>query len=723
LKLLGNGDLWVVRRAEMTNFRGFSSGLFNFVIVPESAQYQSPSLAMSLISLIALLIIGLLKDACPPRYGTLWLVASLTAYAVFAVVWLIPLVSPYRALLAVHTWLLVCALLYLPVVERLSAPLTRSAAAVVSVVVATRAGIGKQSAPSIANRDLVVSYLLLLLFLMATSVPRTVGDGPEYLRMTSYFAAGSWPPVETSRHFWLYSALTAPLAAAADLFSLGSEVGFAAFNMLLLASAFAVVLTYGDRVISLLLFLGPILWWVDKVHAEVFMFSLLAIAMATLRDKPWWSLVALGLAAAQNPPVALLLPVAVLVTLATTRHARDRRFWMASVVATGLALLHPVYFLTQVGRPVPLLDAGRPTVPAWTELVAVLSDTNIGLLVNFPPLFIGLGLVVLSRRRWRPTGDAVFAAAAAAVFLFSFAQTTNFNHGGTRDMSRYCLWLTPLAIPWLRLEPEARPAWRRAMGGLTAASALYCIASFHPVLSERSTSPTWTASTLWTRFPSWTNPLPEIFVERLQGAEFPWWLPIATGGCEKVLMKGQGDSASMWPSSCSAVPVPPHCVHPGALCYANRRATGAYGFEQIRAAPEAGRYRLRRQNLWNASTADTAARLRERLAVWAPSSDLELPEERLVLGLEPVDESLQVASRGITNLRWFAGSGWIVASIPRADVDATLFLRAPKPVVGEVVKMPTGEFVDSLDHSDPSQVFGIPITTSEPLALILRMIE
>jgi hypothetical protein len=309
------------------------------------------------------------------------------------------------------------------------------------------------------------------------------------------------------------------------------------------------------------------------------------------------------------------------------------------------------------------------------------------------------------------------------VFLVSFAQTTNVNHGGTRDMSRYCLWLIPLAIPWLRLEREARPVFRRAMGGLAAASALYCIASFHPALSERSTSPTWIASTLWTRFPSWTNPLPEIFVERLQGAEFPWWLPIATGGCEKVLMKGQGDSASMWPSSCAAVQVPPHCLHPGALCYANRKATGAYTFEQVRAASDAGRYRLRRRNLWSASTADTATRLRERLAAWAPPRDLELPEERLVLRLEPVDGSLQVASRGITDLTWFVGGGWIVAHIPRADVGATLFLKAPRPLVGEAVKTTTGEFVDSLDHADPFQVFGIPITTSESLALILRMIE
>jgi hypothetical protein len=159
------------------------------------------------------------------------------------------------------------------------------------------------------------------------------------------------------------------------------------------------------------------------------------------------------------------------------------------------------------------------------------------------------------------------------------------------------------------------------------------------------------------------------------------------------------------------------------LCYANRRATGAYAFKQVRTTIDVGRYRLRRQNLWSASTAATSTRLRERLAMWAPPGDLELPADRLVLPLEPVGGPFQVASRGIRGLRWFGGSGWIVAHIPHADGDAVLFLRAPNPLVGEVVKSETGEYVDSVDYFDPSQVIGIPIATSEPLALILRLVE
>ena len=165
LRLLGNGDLWVVRRAEMTNFRGFSTGLFNFVIVPESVQdHHGPSLAVSLIASIVLLMIGLLEVRWRSRDATLSLIASSTAYAVIAVVWLFPLVSPYRALLALHTWLLVCALLHLPVIERLSTPLARpAAAAAIRLLVAARAATRQQAAPSIANRDLVVGYVLALL--------------------------------------------------------------------------------------------------------------------------------------------------------------------------------------------------------------------------------------------------------------------------------------------------------------------------------------------------------------------------------------------------------------------------------------------------------------------------------------------------------------------------------------------------------------------------------
>ena len=42
---------------------------------------------------------------------------------------------------------------------------------------------------------------------------------------------------------------------------------------------------------------------------------------------------------------------------------------------------------------------------------------------------------------------ALCVAAMCVWFLFVFAQTTNVNSGGTIYVSRYALWLIPLALP------------------------------------------------------------------------------------------------------------------------------------------------------------------------------------------------------------------------------------------------------------------------------------
>jgi hypothetical protein len=50
-----------------------------------------------------------------------------------------------------------------------------------------------------------------LLALAATSTPRAVGDGSEYVHFASRLAAGHVPGPGESRHFIFYSALAAPL--------------------------------------------------------------------------------------------------------------------------------------------------------------------------------------------------------------------------------------------------------------------------------------------------------------------------------------------------------------------------------------------------------------------------------------------------------------------------------------------------------------------------------
>jgi len=41
-------------------------------------------------------------------------------------------------------------------------------------------------------------------------------------------------------------------------------------------------------------FAGPIIWWTDKLHSEVFTFSILSMAFVLVRKKPLWSMVLLG---------------------------------------------------------------------------------------------------------------------------------------------------------------------------------------------------------------------------------------------------------------------------------------------------------------------------------------------------------------------------------------------------------------------------------------------
>ena len=163
-------------------------------------------------------------------------------------------------------------------------------------------------------------------------------------------------------------------------------------------------------------------------------------------------------------------------------------------------------------------------------------------------------VVLLLVRTRRVSMELVLVVCAAAFFLFSFAQTENFNHGGTRHMSRYGLWLIPLTIPlFQRVADDWPKVARRWLPAFALVSSAWALATFHPGLRETYLRPTRIAELVWTRYPRLTQPLPEIFVERLRGRELSWNLPVATSGCEKVLVRGHGDGSSVWPDRCPPV--------------------------------------------------------------------------------------------------------------------------------------------------------------------------
>ena len=457
----------------------------------------------------------------------------------------------------------------------------------------------------------------LAVCLAAGSPLRIVGDGGEYLAMGLNLASlrgpalarqdiasvqqiigaaqpafAEWDIRESTiagrdgrrdfLHFWIYPLVAVPALWMTRLVGASPLVAFTMTNVALLGLALWIAVPRLGGAACVLLFGGPIVWWIDKAHTEVFTFSLLAVSFLLVRDRPWWSLVAAGAAAAQNPPIGLLVILIVAGHWIAHREVlRDGRFQRGVAAALALTLLQPAYTYLRHGTPSLLVLANPTHIPSRTELLAVPFDPVIGLLANFPAFFVALviaaGLILFKRRTALFEMEGVVAAVCGLGFLFAFGQAINVHHGATPSLSRYGLWLLPLAIPLLsRAQELGGVAWKAFLWSVATLSAVVSVFVFHPSVPDNGREPTLAANFLWTRHPGWNNPLPEIFSEVLRQRE-ERSAPISTPGCEKVLLIGRGDG-SAFPVPCFPMPVPESCAKPGRLCYANRDGA-RYRFE------------------------------------------------------------------------------------------------------------------------------------------------
>jgi len=593
------------------------------------------------------------------------------------------------------------------------------------------------------QRALVLAFGLLLAALIATSSPQRVGDAHEYLAMAmnmARFRAPALAPADLARigaelgrqhfsgvpltthqelrdaaghqdffHFWFYSALAVPGLWVAHAVGAHPNYAFVALNLLLFLGALWVVSKRMAWWLAAALFCSPVLWWIDKSHTEVFTFSLLAIAFALLRDAPWWSMVALGAASTQNPPIAaVLVATGIAAGMGREGATRDSRFRAGAAAATALALLHPVYYGWRWGLATPQLIKGTlarwPTIQEWG---AVLWDPNLGLAFGAPLLVCtivaaAVAVAVVTRLRLADSG-AWIGLTAAAVFLLSFAQSTNINSGATPGMSRYGVWLIPLAIPILQQAGVVVPARRlRWLAPVALASCLWCAVAFQPRLPERCGTPSRIASIIWARWPSIDNPLAEVFVERLSFAE-PGLAPIATPGCTKVLLID-----GKWPVPCRPVPAPPWCATAGALCYANRDGPG-YLF--VRAADPAGYpFERRRTWVWDASFTPGIERILQHVD-WRTM--------RLVAPGEP-GAMLSYAE----NVSWTYGienGRDLLLYVRQPRVGATLTLALPGSMTGALFDAETGEQIEALRVAGrPSEQATVAIPPRRAVAVALN---
>lgn len=554
------------------------------------------------------------------------------------------------------------------------------------------------------------------LALIAGSTPRLVGDGAEYLAMSLNFAALKRPAIAPAdldtlhrkivavdpaldvwdireastpgrdgrrdfSHFWIYPLLAVPFLWATELLHATPIAAFTALNLALLGAALWVAAPRLGGAATLLLFGGPIIWWLDKPHTEPFTFALLVIALVLMPERPWWSMAAAGLASTQNLPIALLL---VLVAAWTVWHSpdmrADRRVWIGLVSGLALAALAPAYTYARHGAITLLLRAGEKHAPTLAELIAVPLDPAIGLASNFPGLtvLVAAATVAVARRRPRDLAGSriVLAAAAGAAFIAAFTQTTNVHHGATPGMSRYALWLVPLSIPLLQQAGRAAgPAWRRFAWSGAVASAATSAFLFHPRIPEYEGEPNWLASYLWRSHPGWNNPLPEVFSEIMSGAEHRF-VPAATPNCEKLLLTGRGDRSAI-PVPCFPFPLPPDCAEPGALCYANRDGSEYRFTHAPGSAVEPGSLVFQADAVWPAAGVSAVRTLLTQSRWWT---------------LEPKSrgENILREVHGVRAVE-LEGPRRLVFVLRRSSSDPYLALRPPWTMDGVILDATSGE--------------------------------
>src|SRR5262245_11818341 len=222
--------------------------------------------------------------------------------------------------------------------------------------------------PGRRTRTIFFSSLIgLMLALISDSRLRIVGDGIEYAAMANNLSHLARPSLTAEQlqsagalltggadaqlekpwlkgadrrqdfpHFWLYSLLAAPFVRLTGALGSSPLSGFTVLNVGLLIGLTVLLAARASPASALLVVAGPVLWWADKAHTEVFTTVMLTTALVLLRTDPWWSIIAAGLVTAQNP--ALVIATVVFIAVAIyDRGWRDRRVLLASLAALSAA--------------------------------------------------------------------------------------------------------------------------------------------------------------------------------------------------------------------------------------------------------------------------------------------------------------------------------------------------------------------------------------------------
>ena len=346
---------------------------------------------------------------------------------------------------------------------------------------------------------------------------------------------------QSAAHFWMYSLTAYPAKLALR------AVGGREFNALVVTNAclFALALGAGlflgttapaHRVaLTLLTAATPVVWYVTFTGVEVFCWAFVTLCLLCLDPRFYaGAALAAGLAATQNPPLALLIAVPIGLAMV------ERRWREAALgaVCGSVAAWPAVYYGLQSGAPGFLARTNSDLgLISWARTASLLFDLNAGLL-PYVPVLLAAALWAVVRVATRRMLPALLVALALAGMMLAVQAQINWN-SDARGLQRYLVWMLPM-LAWLVAQ-----AWQgRARTWIAAASV---VTSGAVLIFDPPGPATWLEHRAVARWvmqhaPALYNPPFEMFAERSAHAEAPpiWMTQGRHDGWMTLLPVAQG---------------------------------------------------------------------------------------------------------------------------------------------------------------------------------------
>ena len=356
-----------------------------------------------------------------------------------------------------------------------------------------------------------------------------------------------------SWHFWLYPLFVAPFFEVTDRLGLPPAYAFTLCNWAFVLGALTYLLFFWNAsstqkiLLSALFLLTGTTYYIWWSHPEVFTASLMLLALMMTSDKRYGLAMMFGaIAATQNPPLVLL--IGLIAAIAAFDIAQENKgsvlgvklslisskilpYLLASLVIAFLPVFYFQYMLG-VANPIAAGGSADSALISFSRLGSLFFDINMGMIVAAPGIFVGIVIVLLASavdlngNGWRRVvGRNWFLFACVALSLamaLPALATTNWNHGHS-VFSRYAYWLAVPLIYGLVVSLNNITSRMRVFTAIAIICIQLGVVTYYGLFGKNGRSDYLSfkpiSDYVLLNFPGLYNPIPEIFIERLNRQE------------------------------------------------------------------------------------------------------------------------------------------------------------------------------------------------------------